>query len=214
MTTTLVQLQPQHLTPATELLTDAFADDPGMLSICGKRSPKRTRRALAGWFRATLHATLVARQPAWVVIEDDQLAGIAFGSTPGVLWPIHAWVGWLVTVGGQCGWSTVWQTMHHDQARAAYRLSHSHTVLEFLAVRAGRRGQGHGALLVEAIHRWSDAQPGRGGVWLETTRPERIPWFGKRGYALTGHLTLRSGAKAYVMYRTAPGALGGQRAAT
>jgi GNAT superfamily N-acetyltransferase len=198
----LVPFQTCHVASATGLLADAFVDDRGMLTICGHRSPWRTRRSLSAWFRATVHAALTAGQPGWVVIEDDQLAGIALASVPDTPWPIHAWSRWLTTVGGQCGWSAIWHTMRHDWARAAYRPHHAHVVLEFLAVRADRRGRGYGALLVEAVHRWCDAQPRRRGVWLETTRPERVPWFMKYGYRLCGRLPLAPGAEAYCMYRT------------
>lgn len=204
MSAVLSSLQPGHLAAATNLFTAAFADDRGMRAICAARSPERTRRALAAWFRATLRAALATGQPGWVVAEGDRLTGVALGSAPEAPWPLHVAAVWLAAVGTQCGWSTIWQTVTYDQARSAYRPIHPHVVLEFLAVREDRRGRGYGALLLEAVHRWSDAQPGHAGVWLETTRPEWIPWFVQHGYQLTGRLPLAAGGAAYQLYRKMP----------
>lgn len=204
MSAALTTLQPGQLAAATDLLTNAFADDHGMRAICAARSPEPTRGALAAWFRATLRAALAAGQPGWVVVEGDQLAGIALGSAPAALWPLHTAAAWLTAVGTQCGWSTIWRTITYDQARSAYRPNHPHVVLEFLAVRADRRERGYGALLVKAFHRWSDAQPGCDGVWIETTRPERVPWFVQHGYHLTGCQPLAAGGETYRLYRKRP----------
>lgn len=204
MSPVLTTLQPGHLATAADLFADAFADDHGMRAICAARSPERTRRSLAAWFRATLRAGLATGQPCWVIAEGDQLAGVALGSAPEAPWPLQVVVDWITAVGAQCGWSTIWRTIMYDQARRAYRPIHPHMVLEFLAVRMDRRGRGYGTLLVEAVHHWSDAQPGHGGVWLETTRPERVPWFVRHGYQLTGHQPRDAGGATYRLYRTRP----------
>lgn len=204
MSAVLTTLQPGHLAAATALFADAFADDHGMRAICAARSPEHTRRALAAWFRATLRAGLATGQPCWVIVEGDGLAGVALGSAPEAPWPLHVAAAWISAVGTQCGWSTIWRTITYDQARSAYRPIHPHGVLEFLAVRMDRRGHGYGALLLQAVHRWSDAQPGHGGVWLETTRPERIPWFVRQGYQLTGRQPLTGAGETYRLYRTRP----------
>jgi ribosomal protein S18 acetylase RimI-like enzyme len=201
MSAALIRLQPGQLAAVTDLLTDIFADDHGMRAICAARSPEGTRRALVAWFRATLRVALAVGQPGWIVAEGDRVAGVALGSAPAASWPLHTAAAWLTAVGAQCGWSTIWRTITYDQARNAYRPNHPHVVLEFLAVQADRRGRGYGSLLVKAVHHWSDAQPGCDGVWLETTRPERVPWFVQHGYHLTGRQPLAAGGEAYCLYR-------------
>lgn len=194
-------LQPAQRSVAIALLTDAFADDCGMLSIVGRRSPAHTRRMLAVWFRATLDTWTHVVQPSWVVTEDDQPVGIALAATSDASWSGMVWLRWLAVVGMQGSLPMVWQTMRQDQARAAYRPAQVHVVLEFLAVRSDRRGQGYGALLLAALHQWSDAQSAYVGVWLETTRTERVPWFRQQGYAVTHQLTDACGRQRYAMYR-------------
>lgn len=194
----VVPLQAAHLDAATTLFVDSFVDDIGMHAICGAGQAVLARHSITAWFRATLRLQLATQQPAWAVVADERLVGATLLTAPDRPSAPRAWLAWMAAVGTQCGWDVIRRTALHERRRAAYRPKQRHAVLEFIAVRADTQGQGLGTRLVEAAHSWNETHPSVPGMWLETTRPARIPWFERRGYRVMGRIPLAQGTSWYL----------------
>jgi len=198
--TNLLLLHIDHLPAVTTLLTDVFVSDVGMRELCPGATDAHYRQAIAAWFAATVHLHIATDQPAWVVVADDCVVGVALLTRPQARYGVTAWLRWVATVGRHCGWDTVWRTARHEQQRARYRPAQPHAVLEFIAVAGAYRGQGIATLLLATAQQWSATDAVATGIWLETTRPSNIPFFERYGYGVTGQMALTQGT-AFFLFR-------------
>lgn len=198
MTVSIHTLRADHIPTVAALLADAFADDAGMQAICGYRPEEQYRHCLNTWFVATLRLQLITQEPAWLVILDNQIVGAALLTHRRTRVSLRGWLGWLVAVGQQCGWSVVWKTAQHEQQRTKYRPAATHAVLEFIAVHREYRGQGYAGLLLDTVQQWSKIQPGIAGIWLETTRLANRAFFEQAGYIITGQMPFEGGESSFL----------------
>ncbi len=198
MTAVVLPLRNGHLPAVIPLLTEAFVSDAGMCALCSGTTEAHYWQCLTAWFRATLGLQLATSQPAWVVIVDDMIVGVALLTQASERCAPHAWLRWVVEVGNHCGWGTVWRTARHEHRRAVYRPAQAHTVLEFIAVHEAYQGQGYAALLLDVAQQWSTTHTVSGGIWLETTRPRNIAFFEHFGYVVTGRMSLEQGAALFL----------------
>jgi GNAT superfamily N-acetyltransferase len=169
-----------------------------MCALCSGTTEAHDWHCLTAWFRATLGLQLATSQPAWVVIVDDMIVGVALLTQPGGRCAPHPWLRWVVEVGTRCGWGTVWRTARHEHQRAVYRPAQAHTVLEFIAIHEAYRGQGYAAVLLNVVQQWSATHPVSAGIWLETTRLRNIAFFEHFGYVVTGQMALAQGAARFL----------------
>jgi ribosomal protein S18 acetylase RimI-like enzyme len=195
--------QAEHIPAATSVLTAAFIADTGIRAICTGKTEQHYQHVVSAWFVAMLRLQLKTHQPAWVVVVDDVLVGVALLNAPQARFSPKAWFNWIVAVGRRCGWQTVVRTIQHDQRRAAYRPKPPHSVLEFLAVDRNYQGRGYARLLLEQALQSSRLHPTSTGVWLETTRKTNLPFFTNAGYQQTGHLVFAQGESFFLFQANA-----------
>lgn len=151
------------------LLAEAFADDIGMSTLLGGRM-----QALGPWFAATLSLLAPPAGTCLVAHDGASVCGVILTSTP--TGPgVWRQVVWTARVGLAAGLDVLLRTARHDQARRGHNPGAS-PVVEFVAVDPARRGQGIARQMFDAVHALGRQQ------WLETTKPENLPIFGRLGY--------------------------------
>jgi ribosomal protein S18 acetylase RimI-like enzyme len=102
---------------------------------------------------------------------------------------------WASRVAVRCGFGVVTRTIDHDRGRRGHG-ARGRQVVEFVAVDPAMRGQGVARRLFEALH------AGGASHWLETTRPENLPIFGRLGYRETSR-RVEDGVTYFAMERSA-----------
>jgi GNAT superfamily N-acetyltransferase len=200
MTADVLPLSTAHLLAVTSLLSEAFMSDAGMRALCYDTTEAHYRQCLSAWFLSTLRLQLATCQPAWIIIVDDMIVGVALLRSRRTRFAFYPWLRWVLAVGRHCGWGTVWRTACHERQRAVYRPAKSHAVLEFIAVHRAYQGKGYAALLLDLVQQWSKTQAFLGGVWLETTRLRNIAFFEHFGYIVTGQMPFEQGT-AFFLFR-------------
>lgn len=198
MTAAVLPLRAAHVPAVTRLLSETFMSDAGLRALCSGTTEADYRACLAAWFEATVRVQVALRQPAWVVIVDDMIVGVALLRGRPARCALLAWLSWVVVVGRRCGWGTVWRTARHERQRAVHRPAQNHTVLEFIAVQSAYQGKGYATLLLDVVQHWSKAHGFARGVWLETTRVRNVAFFEHFGYRVTGQMPLEQGTALFL----------------
>lgn len=174
----------------------AFMDDP----IWSWFAPDPQRRAAhIGAVFAHLARNRIGQGSAWTT---PAIAGGALWAAPGT-WrvPWHVALPWLpaaLRMGGRVGatrfaMSGSVMERHHPRE--------PHWYLEVLGTDPDRQGQGVGAALIAPVLRRCDEE----GVpaYLESSKPENVPWYERFGFEVTGELKLAGDAPPmWSMWRT------------
>ncbi len=188
---TIQPLRTQNVAEAVPLLTNAFLADNGMRTLADHTHPAYHQR-LAYWFHATLTLHLALQQPNWIIIQNNELAGIAIVNVPTQRLNVRAWLRWILAVGRHCGVGMIWRTIRHEHQRARYRPVQPHAVLEFIAVQPAYRKQGLATALLDTVADWIKQQA-CSTVWLETTRQQNVRFFEQSGYRIIGQKRFKLG---------------------
>lgn len=169
------------------LLADAFQDDPVWLWIAPDE--ERRRRHLGAMFAQLIRT----RVRAGLSYTTGDLGGAAVWAAPG---------GWKISTGetlrGALPSLLAIGPRHFPRALRgleAIEKRHPrepHWYLEFLAAHVDRRGQGYGSALIQPVLDRCDTE----GLpaYLESSKPENLPFYNRFGFEVTGEFHLGSGS--------------------
>jgi GNAT superfamily N-acetyltransferase len=182
--------------PLASLLARAFHDDPVMTWLFGERPAPRMRR-LRRWFafEARRH-----RRHGQVLV-GDRYEGAAFWDPPGL-------------------WKSSWRQMLRaapvmvpavgpriPRAIKAFDLierahpREQHWYLSVLGTDPPHQGRGVGTALVDPVLARCDREGL--GAYLESSKPQNIPYYERFGFGVTGQIDLPSGPPVWPMWRDA-----------
>ncbi|WP_026551423.1 N-acetyltransferase [Arthrobacter sp. H20] len=183
--------------PSADLLTDAFADEPGMRWLCG---PKRSHRQ--AWFAAT--ERLLAQRPGsrrYLLLRDGRPVATQWATTAIGPPPVTAQLGWLARVMIGCGPAVVSRTTAYRRKEEVF-IPPRATILEFLGVLEAARGTGLGGVLL----RWALIEaltgPNIAPVHLSTADPRNVEIYRHLSFKVDGSFSL-SGLQVTAMSLTA-----------
>ena len=175
-------------------LARAFHDDPVMTWLFGERPRPRFRR-LRRYFAAEARRH---RRHGQVLVGADH-AGAAFWDPPGrweVTWLdlVRSTPVMLRAVGPRLP-----RTIKALDLIERAHPREQHWYLAVLGTDPPHRGRGIGAALVEPMLARCDRE--RLGAYLESSKPQNIPYYARFGFRVTGQIDLPSGPPVWPMWR-------------
>jgi GNAT superfamily N-acetyltransferase len=184
-----------EMRPVADTLARAFHDDPVMAWLFGDRPAPRLRR-LRRYFASEVRRH---RREGGTVLTADGRPGAAFWEPPG-----HWQITWSAMVRAT---PMMVSTIGPRIPRALKGLSQldrvhprtPHWYLSVVGTDPDHRGKGVGAALLEPVLDRCDREGT--GAYLESSKPENVPWYERFGFAVTGDLTLPDGPPLWLMWR-------------
>lgn len=197
--TDVVSLAKATSRDVARVLTDAFVDDPGWRDV-GPDGARHRRVALRAYHRALARKALQWGRPGYAAFRSGQLVGVAvtFASDA---WPPPEPISTLLDVpafalAGPPAALRGWRA-NAIITRAHFR--DPHLFLWQLAVDPPVQRSGVGHTLMERV--LADAEAAELPVYLETAKPENVPYYRSFGFLETGHERLPRGAPLWLMLR-------------
>jgi GNAT superfamily N-acetyltransferase len=181
--------------PVAHVLARAFHDDPAMIWLFGDRPGARHRR-LRRYFASECRRH---RRDGGTVLTADGQPGAAFWEPPEhwrATWPaiLRAAPMIVTTIGPRIPRALRGiDVMDRSHPRAP------HWYLAVVGTDPPERGRGVGAALLEPVLRRCDAEGI--GAYLESSKPENIPWYERFGFRVTGRIDLPGGPPLWPMWR-------------
>lgn len=183
---------------AASVLAAAFLDDPAWVAI-GPRSRRLRRRVLRGFFGLALMETLRFGGPSWCSVRGGRVVGAAVTFREGERFPppgasIFESPPFLLA-----GPAPALRGMRVAAVMERAHPREPHLYLWFLAAHPDAQRAGVGRALMERV---LEAAAVRGvPAYLETTRPENVPYYRSFGFGVAGEEALTSGARMWFMVR-------------
>lgn len=186
---------------AVEVLAGAFVDDPAWVAIGPRRVPAR-RRLLERYYDILIGESLRWGGPNWCVVRQRSVVGVALTYANGLRFPppratLREAPPFLLAGPGpglRGAWVDAVMKRHHPQ--------HEHLLLWYLAAHPGLQRQGVGRALLDHIR--TEASRARQPIYLDTTKPENVPYYESHGYRQVGHARLLRGATVWSMQHDTP----------
>jgi ribosomal protein S18 acetylase RimI-like enzyme len=183
---------------AAAVLAAAFLDDPVWVAIGPRLRPLR-RRVLRGFFGLALVEALRFGGPSWCATRAGRVVGAAVTFGDGTCFPPpHAGAvespPFLLAGPGPA--------IRGARVAAVMERAHPpspHLYLWFLAARPSMQRAGVGRALMGHVLGEADAR--ELPVYLETTRPENVPYYRSFGFSVAGEEALPEGARMWFMAR-------------
>jgi GNAT superfamily N-acetyltransferase len=189
------QAEPGDMTPIAGALARAFHDDPAMTWLFGDRSAPRLRRiARFMGSEARRH-----RRHGGLVLTADGHPGAALWDPPGrwrSTWPdvLRAAPMMLSSIGPR-----VPRALRGLGLMEASHPRQPHWYLAVLGTDPPQQGRGVGAALLAPVLGRCDAEGT--GAYLESSKPENVPWYERFGFRTTGRIDLPDGPPLWPMWR-------------
>ena len=189
------QATSEELRPVADALARAFHDDPVMIWLFGEGDRPRLRR-LRRYFGSEAHRH---QRHGGTVLTADGLGGGAFWEPPGqwrMTWPavLRAAPTLLRCIGPRIPRAL----RGLDQIERVHpRVPHWY--LAVIGTDPPLQGKGMGAALLDPVLIRCDAEGT--GAYLESSKPENVPWYERFGFAVTGELNLPDGPPLWSMWR-------------
>lgn len=180
------------------VLTEAFLDDPAWLALGPDRERQR-RLVLRAYHGLVLREALRHGGPSWCALRDGVPDGVAVTFADGEAYPPP--------------WATLFEapafllagpapSLRGARLDATLKHSHPHephVYLWFLAAHPRAQRQGVGRALMARV--LDEAQRRERPVYLETTKPDNLPYYGSFGFRVIGEAPLPRGARVWFMWR-------------
>jgi GNAT superfamily N-acetyltransferase len=197
--TDVVSLAEAAGTDVARVLTDAFLDDPGWRDVGPERELHR-RLVMWGYHRALQRKALRWGRPGYAAFRDGQLVGVAV-TFDHEAWPPPEPISTLLNVPA-FALAGPFAAMRGWRADTMMKRVHFHDLHVFLWQLAvdppvQRSGVGH-ALMARVV---ADADDAELPVYLETAKPENVPYYRSFGFVETGCERLPRGAPLWLMLR-------------
>jgi ribosomal protein S18 acetylase RimI-like enzyme len=193
------ELPPERFDEASVVLADAYLDDPGWVAV-GPDNPKRRHAYTRRICRGSLNIVARWGGTIWHVQRDGRVAGVLTSCDPGQ-WPPPEIRATLMAARGPmlAGPGVLWRSLVADNAMHKHHPEEPHFYVWMLAVSPKHQRTGIGrALLNTALER----ADGFGTfTYLETAKPENLPYYSSFGFRETGVTTLPRNAPIWFMMR-------------
>ena len=197
--------RPDDTDAITEVLAQAFLDDPG--AVIFERDRERRAAILPGFFRAWVRAA-IADGGDLVVPDGRTVTGVASWFGPERYGPSDealAAAGWddaLATFGEAATKRMLAMTGELDRQHAL-AAPMPHLRLDFFGVLPASQGTGIGSRLIEHGHRAADAA----GLpcYLETFTERNVAYYRRRGWDVVATYRVGDGVPVYVLRRLPTG---------
>jgi GNAT superfamily N-acetyltransferase len=193
------QLPPERFDEASRVLADAYLDDPGWVSVGPRNTARRhsyTRRVCRGAL------SVVERWGGfiWHVERDGEVAGVLTSVDPGQ-WPPPQFrsIAYQAVGPTLAGPGVLWRSLAADARMHKHHPEEPHFFVWMLAVSPKHQRTGVGrALLQTALAR---AEQLGTFTYLETAKPENLPYYASFGFRELGETALPGGAPIWFMDR-------------
>jgi GNAT superfamily N-acetyltransferase len=199
---TLESLTPGLHQGAADALADAFAEDPGWLSV-GPRDPGRRRKFT---YRTCLSTLRVAERwagPSWCITEGGEPIAVLAGCAPG-LWPPPTLRSLIQLIPGPllAGPSVLARSLGAERVFERGYPEHDAFIVVIFGVRRAHQRRGLGRrLMAEAL---ATADRAEVPAFLWTSNPDNLPYYRSHGYEVIGDpTTIPGGASNWFMERPA-----------
>lgn len=182
-----------------EVLALAFATDPGYSSlsrVAGNPRPRYLRQIV----RASLELHLAARQPVFVIADENEILGVSLVEEPGASLPSFAAAMVVARLLHRTAPTVAFRSGRVALALMRRRPREPHHYLSMLGVRPRAQGRGLGRALLEDLHEVSRRHPASTGAGLDTSNPGNVALYEHFGYEALTHLEV-SGVEAWCMFR-------------
>jgi GNAT superfamily N-acetyltransferase len=189
------QASDHDVRPVAHALARAFHDDPAMIWLFGDR-PRARERRLRRYFASECRRH---RRDGGTVLTADGQPGAAFWEPPEhwrTTWPavLRAVPMIVTTIGTRIPRALRGMgVMDRSHPRAP------HWYLAVVGTDPPQQGRGVGAALIEPVLERCDAEGI--GAYLESSKPENIPFYERFGFRVTGRIDLPSGPPLWPMWR-------------
>lgn len=193
-----MELAPERRAEAAGVLAAAFLDDPAWIGI-GPRRRAHRNRVLRMYYGVALMGALRAGGPSWAAVRDGALLGVAVTFARGEDFP-PAYGELLETVGMLlAGPAPLLRAAQVDEKMRRHRPQEPHLYLWFLAAHPSAQRQGVGRALLAHVLAEADARDRF--AFLETTRPENVPYYAGFGFREVDQEGLPGDARMWFMRR-------------
>jgi ribosomal protein S18 acetylase RimI-like enzyme len=194
---TVEPLRPELDDVAARLFSDAFLDDPAFVGI-GPRNDTRRWSALLRLHRAALKVARRWGGPIHGAMEGDRLLAASVVFDEGLFPPPRR--SFLLQLGfALAGPAPVVRGLSVTQLMERRHVKDPHLYLEILAAHPHQQRRGAGRAL---LGRLGDDADQRGlPVYLETTKPENVPYYGSFGFEVQGEAPIPGDATMWFMLR-------------
>lgn len=186
-----------ELRPVAHALARAFHDDPVMIWLFGEGDRPRLRR-LRSYFGSEARRHL---RQGGTVLTADGLGGGAFWAPPGqwrIPWPAVLRAAPMLV---RCIGPRIPRALRGlDQIERVHPRA-PHWYLAAIGTDPPQQGKGVGASLLEPVLARCDAEGT--GAYLESSKPENVPWYERFGFGVTGEVALPDGPPLWSMWRDA-----------
>jgi GNAT superfamily N-acetyltransferase len=198
MTPEVAPLRSSDRAAAARLLGDAFVDDPGWSAV-GPDGARRRHAYIRRICGAELRYAERCGGFALATREDGRVSGVLVAYPPEA-WPIPWWTLLYGLPGALlAGPRVAARSLEAQGALDAGHPDEPHLFVSLLAVTPELQRGGRGrALLGEALRR---AEEARIPAYLDTARPENVPYYRSFGFAETGDAVLPRGAPLWYLLR-------------
>ena len=186
-------------TDVAHVLTDAFLDDPGWRDVGPEREGHR-RFVLWRYHRALHRKALRWGRPGYAALRDGRLVGVAV-TFDSEAWPPPEPISTLLDVPAfaLAGPLAALRAARADVTIKSAHFHEPHLYLWQLAVDPPAQRSGVGRALMQRVI--ADANDASVPVYLETAKPENVPYYRSLGFVETGREKLPRGAPLWLMLR-------------
>jgi ribosomal protein S18 acetylase RimI-like enzyme len=192
-------LPPSRIDEASQVLADAYQDDPGWVAI-GPRDPRRRNRYARRVCHGALRVVAAHGGEIWQVERDGRVAGVLSTMPPGTWPPPHLKLLIAQALGPVlAGPSVLWRSIRADSVMQDAHPRDPHYFVWMLGVAPAHQRTGVGrALLGHGLARADEL-----GIeaYLETANPENLPYYASFGFERTGERMLPGDAPIWFMHR-------------
>ena len=194
----IAPVERRHEKEGARILADAMVDDPGWIAI-GPAGGARRLRMLRGHQRGVLALARRAGGPVHGAFTDGRLTGVAVlfgeGTWPPPFWSLAFEARGMVPAGP----GTVLRGLKAQSKLQEAHPSEPHVYVWMLGVDPASQRRGAGRSLLERTI--TDAEERELPVYLETSNPDNLPYYGSFGFERTGEAPLPRGATVWFLRR-------------
>jgi GNAT superfamily N-acetyltransferase len=195
----VLDLPRERFGDASLVMADAFVDDPGWRAV-GPNDPARLHRYIQRVCRGVLNVCARRGGRIWHVERDGRTVGVLSSLDPGQ-WPPPQPSAMLAQALGPtlAGPAVVWRSLSADTTMHKGHPEDYHFFVWMLSVAPAAQRSGVGrALLSTALKRADEF-----GVptYLDTAKPDNLPYYGSFGFEPIGQTQLPRGAPLWFMSR-------------
>src|SRR4051794_28893 len=181
----VIDLDRTHIAEAAHMLSRAFADDPLMRYLFAERG-RDYRSCLRAIFQYQCALQLELGWPLLGLIPRTRIAGVVgIGLPEQSTWPKSV-MELQTALTNQMGSQAVERLDRYAARTNGHFPDEPLFYVRMIGVRPASQGQGYAHLLLEEVHRRSEAHPQSKGVALDTENVANVEIYKRLGYQVVG----------------------------